>query len=246
MFILTAPLFGPKHLSGLGLLLVLAVLLVVVLRYIKASEKNLILFSAIIFWIFEIVKITYMIVDNGKFPMNHLPFHLCSIPLYVLPILYFSKSGSKLEKYMKATLYGVVPIAGIAALVLPTNIIGSSESWFPLTENILPMLSFIFHGLMIFIPFYMVYKKAYVIKYSDIRYAYACTLTLMVGAMIVNALLDKDYMLLNTGNGSPLQFLLDSGQVLYTTSMILLGLFVINLNFSIAAGIKFLMRRINQ
>ena len=68
--------------------------------------------------------------------------------------------------------------------------------------------------------------------------ALAVTSVLMVFALIANALLDRDFMLLNTGNGSPLVFLLDNGQLFYTLSMIILGFFTIALIFVITVAIK--------
>ena len=76
--------------------------------------------------------------------MNHLPLHLCSMPLYIYPILYFSKEGSKLEKYAKATAFVVVLAGALGALIVPGNIIGSNEAWFPFTDNFLPWVSFTF------------------------------------------------------------------------------------------------------
>ena len=76
---------------------------------------------------------------------------------------------------------------------------------------------------------YLLSSKTYVPKFKDALYAMMFTLGLMILALIFNAILDKDYMLLNYGNGSPFQFLLDYGQLVYTTTMIMLGLVVISL-----------------
>ena len=75
-------------------------------------------------------------------------------------------------------------------------------------------------------------------KLKDIPKAFAVTSVLMIFALIANALLDRDFMLLNTGNGSPLVFLLDNGQLFYTLSMIVLGFLVIALIFVVTVGVK--------
>ena len=75
----------------------------------------------------------------------------------------------------------------------------------------------------------LVAAKQLKIKLSDIPKALTVTTVLMVFALIANAALGRDFMLLNTGNGSPLVFLLDNGQLVYTLSMIVLGYIAISI-----------------
>jgi hypothetical protein len=49
--------------------------------------------------------------------------------------------------------------------------------------------------------------------------------------MIVNAITNQDFLLLNYGNGSPFQFLITESKLLYQTTMIALGAFLICLFF---------------
>lgn len=234
MIILTAPMFGLKHISGL---LVIAIVVGILLYFTKptsySNQKRIIRILAILFIILEILKIGFLIIKDGSYPLNHLPFHLCSIPLYLFPILSFTKENSKLEQIVKPAAYGVVMVAGLTALLVPVNIIGSNETWFPLVGNYLPIISFIFHGLMIFAGLYLIKSGYYKLKLSDIYKSYLVASVLMFLALIFNALLDKDYMLLNYGNGSPLQFLVEVNQALYTISMIVLGLVIIFIVFCI-------------
>lgn len=243
IILLGAAEFGSKHFIGLGFTFVLIIMLFFVNEKYKMKEKNIILTVTIAFYLLEIFKVGYMLFTSGEFPMNHLPIHLCSIPLYVFPILYFSKKGSKLESYMKATAFGVVLIAGITALVMPTNIIGKSENWLPLRENLLPVISFTYHGLMIFISLFIVKAGYYNIKFRDSLKAIFSVLVLMVIALIVNVIGDFDFMLLNKGNGSPFQFLIQTSQILYTITMIGLGIFMITLTFGIATLVSKLNNR---
>ncbi len=237
--LLTAPSFGSKHLLGLLYVLIIVVLGVMFLK----KDKKTLLYLAIAFYVLEILKLGYMVIQKGSFPMNHLPFHLCSIPLYVYPIIYFSKEGSHLNKFAKAAGYSTVLAAGITALVIPVNIIGSNDSWFPFTDNFSPLVSFTFHGLMIMTPIYMIKSLKYKLEVFDIVRAIVFTMGLMILALIANGVLDKDYMLLNYGNGSPLVFLLDYGQFVYTGSMILLGLIMISIFTSVTLLIQKLTKR---
>lgn len=226
--ILTAPAFGSKHL--MGLLYVIIVICGGILLLGKKQGKKQVLAITILFFILEFLKLGFLIIRDGGYPMNHLPFHLCSMPLYIWPILYVSKKGSKLEEYAKATAFVTVLGGGIAALLIPENIIGSNNAWFPATDNFLPFVSFTFHGLMLMSSLYLIYSKMYVPRYSDALRAMVFTLGLMFIALIVDFTTDKDFMLLNRGNGSPFQYIIESsGQLAYTLTMIGVGLFVIGL-----------------
>jgi hypothetical protein len=225
-------LFAPKHIMGLQFVVVWVIILFVVMSLLKIKEKQFALIFTIVFFVLEIVKISFMWYRGG-FPMNHLPFHLCSMPLYLFPVYYFSKAGSKLEDFARAGIYGVVFMSGLIALIIPTNIIGDVETWILVEDNFLPYISFIYHGTMIFVSLYILIKGFYKFKYSDVLKAFSCALVLMVFAVIANALLDKDFMLLNRGSGSPFQFLIETSQLLYTFSMVFLGFFIIHLNFGV-------------
>ncbi len=232
MDLLTAQLFGVKHILGLFFLVALSIVLYLVFYKVKIKEKKFALVFMIVFYVLEVAKIGYLWQKSG-FPMNHLPFHLCSMPLYLFPVYYFSKAGSKLEDFAKAGIYGVVFMAGFVALIMPTNIIGSLDTWAFDMDNYLPVVSFLYHGLMMFSAIYMLVSGFYKFKYSDVLKAFTCALVLMAFALIANGLLDKDFMLLNRGSGSPFQFLIETSQILYTFSMIFLGFFIIHLNFGI-------------
>lgn len=236
--LLTTPLFGSKHLIGLLFVALLVTALMIINKEkTDNANKKMILYLTITFFVLEIIKLSFMTIRDSSFPMNHLPFHLCSLPLYLFPILYFVKKDSKVAKFVAPAAYASVMIAAIAALAIPTNILGNNETWFSFDGNFLPLLSFIYHGLMIFAPVYLLNRGYYNIKLSDIPKAMLTTSALMVLALIFNALLDRDYMLLNTGNGSPLVFLLDNGQFVYTGSMMALGYICIALVFLVTVGI---------
>ena len=124
--LLSAPLFGPKHLVGLGYVIV--IVLIGLFAFGSKADKRKILILTLLFYLFEIIKIGYYLVESGTYPMNHLPLHLCSLPLYVYPILYFSKKGSKLEEMAMASAFITIIAGGIVALLIPTNIIGGKNN----------------------------------------------------------------------------------------------------------------------
>jgi uncharacterized membrane protein YwaF len=234
MHLLTAPVFGSKHLIGLLAVVVLNVALYVVFQRRVKSEKTFVWILTIMFYVLEFIKIGYLIIRDGEFPMNHIPLHLCSMPLYAYLVWLLAKEGTMLKEAAKATAFGTVLIAGITALVMPVNIIGNLDNWALEADNFLPILSFVFHGLMVFSGWYIVKSGFLQVTKRTTLLAIAFTSALMVVALIVNGLTGSDYMLLNEGKGSPLVFLRDIAPLLYTLTMILLGYALIALTFGVA------------
>jgi uncharacterized membrane protein YwaF len=221
MQLLTAPLFGSKHLIGILFITVFFILISTLIKKDKAQDHNkFILIFMIAFYVLEILKIGYIIYLDKAYPIYQLPFHLCSIPLYLYPLMYFFKNTKFVDKFIKPASYSLVLIAGIMALALPTNILGSQVNWLPLKDNILPIISFFYHGLMIFSSIYLLKSKYYRFQLTDYTRSMTVGLTFAGIAIIVNQLLDKDFMLLNKGTGSPLAFILEISKPLYMVSMI--------------------------
>ena len=133
------------------------------------------------------------------------------------------------------TAFSVVLLAGILALAIPTNIIGSQETWFPLKDNILPIISFVYHGLMIFSAIFLLKQRIYRFDTKDIFNVMVLSLAFTIVVMFVNDVLDKDFMLLNKGTGSPLAFILEQSKPLYIISMILSFTLLIFLVFQITS-----------
>jgi len=235
VLLLSAPLFGPKHAIGVLAVLILAAIasMIIYNKKVKINNRRAILIFMIMFYILEIAKLSYIMYPNWSFPIYQLPLHLCSLPLYLYPLMYFLKPGIVVERYIKPTAYSVVMLAGIMALALPTNILGDAVSWLPLKDNVLPIISFLFHGLMIFSSIFLLRSGYYKFRLNDMFRAILCT-TIFAGiAMTANELLDKDFMLLHYGNGSPLQFINDKSHVLYLFSMIGLAVVLIIFSFTI-------------
>jgi hypothetical protein len=202
----------------------------------KEVEKKVVLWVVTIgLLLFEFIKLAFTTIDNGSFPMYHLPFHLCSLPLYLYPILAFSKN-EKVKQYILPAAYATVLFGGLIALLYPSNILGGEETWALTKSNVLPYVSFVYHGLMIFGPVYLIRSGMYKITVPKLKEAFIVTFIFMLMAITVNTISNvvesfgvKDFMLLNTGNGSPFVFIRDINPLLYTISMILLGFFAVAL-----------------
>ena len=79
MILLTAPIFGSKHIIGLVYVIILiTVLLITNKEKTYKANKLMMLKLSIAFLSLEIIKLTVMTIRDGSFPMNHLPVHLLS------------------------------------------------------------------------------------------------------------------------------------------------------------------------
>lgn len=231
--ILSAPLFGSKHLIGLFVVLALVVLALYLVERNEVPFRKVILVVTIGFLVFEALKLGFIIINNDwKYPMNHIPLHLCSLPLYLYPIIAFSKRAD-VVKFVLPAAYSTVLFGGLIAMLYPSNILGGEMTWALTKSNYLPYVSFIYHGIMIFAPIYLLRSKFYKIKMADLKEAFIVTFIFMVMAIIANLTLDQDYMILSKGTGSPFAFLLDIHPVVYTVGMIIIGFIAVAIFHSI-------------
>lgn len=238
MFLTNAPLLGEKHVTGILLVAFIIYLLLHKVKKINYNQqKSHILHIMILFYLLEITKISYTTITSGSFPMNQLPFQLCSLPLYIYPIMYFSKKDAKILDYLKPAAYGIVLISGICALIMASTIIGSELRWLPLSKNVLPIISFTYHGLMIYSALFLLKSGYYTFKISDYKKAIITAIPLLLAALLTNHFLGTDYMALSRGSGVPFAFLIETSQTLYTSLLILLGFLGVHIVFKITDSV---------
>lgn len=232
MFLANAPIFGEKHIIGLVVIfLVIFFLLHGVKKMDEKRQKSQIILFIILFYILEFAKLYYITKTSGSFPTNHLPFQLCSLPLYLYPFMVFSKNNSRLANFVKPAAFSIVLIAGLTALIMPSTIIGVQLSWLPLSLNVLPLISFTYHGLMIYTALFLIRSGYYKFSIKDYKYAVMTVIPLLLAALLMNHFFDKDFMSLNRGSGVPFNTLIETSQLLYTSTLIAVGFFAIYLVF---------------
>jgi hypothetical protein len=179
----------------------------------------------------ELLRLTFLIIRDGGLAIYQLPLNLCSVPLYLYPAISLDKKNGVLKKWLMPAAFATVMLAGLIALLIPTNILGPEMFWLPLDKNYVEIASFTFHAVMIAAPLALIKLDYYKPKLGDIGYALAFTGGFAAIAMIINAITNQDFLLLNYGNGSPFQFLITESKLLYQTTMIALGAFLICLFF---------------
>lgn len=235
---LMAQVFGEKHLFGSGFLFLAIVGFLFLLKKSKSNLKHqqkvyLYSFTGLFLGI-ELLRLTFLIIRDGGLAIYQLPLNLCSVPLYLYPAISLDKKNGVLKKWLMPAAFATVMLAGLIALLIPTNILGPEMFWLPLDKNYVEIASFTFHAVMIAAPLALIKLDYYKPKLGDIGYALAFTGGFAAIAMIVNAFTNQDFLLLNDGNGSPFQFLITESKLLYQTTMIALGAILISLFFVFA------------
>lgn len=115
--------FGTKHI----ILLVISIIFIVAMFILssKLDLKTIIKTMLCIGIVLEIIKVVYFVVTNestahGYLPKTDLPFHLCSIQILLIFIVYFTKN-EKIRKLILGFMLPTCLCGGIAALLLPTS-----------------------------------------------------------------------------------------------------------------------------
>jgi uncharacterized membrane protein YwaF len=231
MTTLTPIVFGMKHIVGSStiILLIITILLLTVNHQYK--DKRIVLkVSALFLIILELVKYLYIMKQTGGIPNYMFPLQLCSFSLYAMPMIAFG--GEKTRSIVKPFGYAIGLISGVLVLVLPTTVLGSADFWFPYEGDILPYISFLYHGNMIFFSLYMVLSKEYQPVWKDSIKALVILVSAALVAGITNLYLQTDFMFLRTGSGNPLQgILLNYGYIPYLLAMVVLGMILLSLVF---------------
>jgi hypothetical protein len=230
-----AQVFGEKHFFGTGILLLIVFTFLLLLKKNASDLKKqqlfyLYLFTGL-FLVIEILRLIFLFIRDGGLAIYQLPLNLCSVPLYLYPAISLDNKNGRLKQWLMPAAFATVMLAGLVALLIPTNILGPEMFWFPLNKNFVEIASFTYHAVMIAAPLALIKLDYYKPKMSDIVYALAFTGGFAALAMTVNAFTNQDFLLLNNGNGSPFQFLITESKLLYQITMIGLGAMLISLFF---------------
>ena len=253
--------FGHKHLFGLAWLTVLIITLLVILLYLRKRfkltenyDRAVIRYTCYFLWALEIIKTIRMVnYDDfgpvGYYPLWMAPFHICSMALYVYPIV-ASKHPGKLSKLLTPFAYAVMLAATSIILIIPASsgILGNVENWSFCFDNILPYQSWLYHGSLAFVSVYMVLSGFYKPRWKDIYISNIALLFVAACAQILNYVFDgsgADYMTLRYGNGNPFAFLLADSPVSYYLVLAAVTISTVSLLIAITIGIRkiFEMRR---
>jgi hypothetical protein len=202
-------LFSAKHIVGLIWVAVMIVCFCLISKRVeRAKGIGLVLKAgAILLVVMELAKYLYLFL-HGALTFYYFPLNFCSLMLYIYPIIAFWPDKQLSRMLLPFAFAGGI-LAGLIALILPTNILGPADAPWLSEASVLPIISFIYHGIMVWYSAYLAYSRYYVPRYRDTGNTLGFVLFFAVIAVVVNTITDQDFMLLRYGVGNPLAGLMD-------------------------------------
>ncbi|MDP2426446.1 MAG: YwaF family protein [Candidatus Izemoplasmatales bacterium] len=225
--------FGPKHLVGsITIVIMIVVLLIILFQIVRLNNHSKALkVITIVLISLELTKYSHALITTGTFPLHYIPMQLCNFSLYLMPLVAFGKG--RVRDFFLPTTFAVGLLAGLIVLLYPATVLGGEYAWLPFVPNIIPIISFLYHGVMIFFSIYLLVAKVYRPNIKDFYKVYVSLFVFAGMAMVTNAIFGTDMMFLNTAAGNPLQFiLLTSGRAVYYLVMSILAAFLLFLPFA--------------
>lgn len=173
------------------------------------------LFSDIIKWIWDFSVL-------GKFSFEKsFPFYICSLIIYVLPFVAFGKG--KVQRACLACLSTICIVGGFFGILF--NVTVTQFPFFHL--NVLN--SFLYHGIMLFISFWMWFSKVYVPNIKDTYMFYIPFLVFSIPVLILDLCFGWDYMFFNGGIDTPFNIVFRAVPHPVYIILLYLGLYIINI-----------------
>lgn len=189
-----------------GFLLIIIIYFSVYLR--SKNKKQVFKVYQIIWFILvplEIIKITYSsyfdIINGEAFNWGGiLPFYTCSMILFFLPVMIWSKN-KELQKYCISFFSTIGIAAGMS------NFIYLSTAGFAPIFSFTCFHSYFYHGSLVFVGISLIITKIFVLRWNVIYEAMIPTLIFSIPTTIINYVIYYttnqnwvDYMLLMAGN----------------------------------------------
>lgn len=189
--------------------LILCVLVMWFKRCDKKQRERFLLTVVILLWIDEFIKHIGS-AAIGQWEVGYLPFHICSINIFLSTLYYFKRS-----KVLAQILYCLGVPGAFMALLLPT--------WSKLpVMNFMHLHSYTIHILLMLFPILLVVNG----ERPNIRYHAKCCLVFVCYSLpifFLNHVLDTDFIFLNGAKGTPFTGLVKSiGNPLYCVFLILI------------------------
>lgn len=233
-------LFCLKHIVGLIWVSVMIVGLYFASHKVKDKfGVNLVLkIGAVLLVFMELLKYGVLLVHHSM-SWDYFPLQFCSLMLYIYPIVAFFPER-RIARIMLPFAFSGGLLAGLIALIIPTNILGNPQTMWLNPDDVLPIISFIYHGLMIWFSSYLVYSQYYRPRYRDTVNVLAFLFFFALIATGVNTLFQQDFMMLREGIGNPLSFLMAYHYLFYILAQVVLFLILNPLFITI---VKILQKR---
>ena len=142
-------LFGAAHLTVLVVLLIfIAAMALLCYRSTYKARRRILLCLSTILPVLEAIKICFLI-RIGHMGVGYLPLHLCSMSIYLYPVITFAGSD-KLRKVLSEISVCTLMPAAVAALIFP------DWTMYPMF-SFMNIYAYVWHTLQVLIPvFYLI------------------------------------------------------------------------------------------
>ena len=184
----THPYYSPLHFVAIGVMFVFLALGIVLGIKAKGNSRSRDKAMTILGFVFialEIFKITFRLIVKEGADLTLIPFQICSIPMYLLPFIYFMKEGRlkqafigyvSFQSFTSAFFYFVRPAAALNTAYVAITI--HSVLW---------------HSLMVASGIYAMIAYGLLTKegFRSFLYSYILWVVTVVIAVILNMILIK-------------------------------------------------------
>lgn len=215
--------FTLEHIIWIILCAIFIIAMMIIAKYKNLDLKKAGLVMTVIALISEISKILSNMEDSIKGGMHldpgSLPFHLCSLMIFVVIYITFAK-----ENKLKKLLINFTSVMGVlgsfCAIMIPTN--GTSFT------SILAYQCFVYHAGLLWFSLYLIVSKNATFTFKTMLQNMLMLLILVIFNIYVNSALsvyDVNFMYLTRPPMENLPILnLDNGWYMYLLSLLLVGL----------------------
>ena len=184
----THPYYSPLHFVAIGIMFVFLALGIVLGIKAKGNSRSRDKAMTILGFVFialEIFKITFRIIVKEGADLTLISFQICSIPMYLLPFIYFMKEGKlkqafvgyvSFQSFTSAFFYFVKPAAAL------------NTAYIAITVQ-----SILWHSLMVASGVYAMIAYGLLTKegFRSFIYSYILWVVTVVIAVILNIVLIK-------------------------------------------------------
>ena len=215
--------FTLEHIIWIVLCIIFIIAMMMIAKYKNMNLKKAGLVMSIIALISEISKILSNMEESVKGGMHldpgALPFHLCSLMIFVVIYITFAK-----ENKFKKLLINFTSVMGVlgsfCAIMIPTN--GTSFT------SVLAYQCFVYHAGLLWFSLYLIVSKNATFSFKIMLQNIVMLLILVIFNLYVNSALsvyDVNFMYLTRLPMENLPILnLDNGWYMYLLSLLLVGL----------------------
>ncbi len=215
--------FTLEHIIWIVLCIIFIIAMMMIAKYKNMNLKKAGLVMSIIALISEISKILSNMEESVKGGMHldpgALPFHLCSLMVFVVIYITFAK-----ENKFKKLLINFTSVMGVlgsfCAIMIPTN--GTSFT------SVLAYQCFVYHAGLLWFSLYLIVSKNATFSFKIMLQNMVMLLILVIFNLYVNSALsvyDVNFMYLTRPPMENLPILnLDNGWYAYLLSLLLVGL----------------------